>query len=394
MNVATHPFNAISLCSGAAGLDIGVRLSIPHARTICWVEWEAYAAALLVRRMEEGALDEAPVWSDLRTFDGKPWRGVVDCVTAGFPCQPFSTAGKRLGADDPRHLWPHVRRILEETGAPFLFCENVEGHVSLGFEQVDGELRGMGYQVAAALVSASDLANSHQRLRLFFLAYSAERGQRIMRSASGCDGLTECDGAAVDDATGARCGDARQWSELRIERLRECVSGAGCQPVANASIGGRGIDQPGPRAQGGVAAGRSGEDVAITARNDGNGQYGEGGSWLGVCKAGDAVADTSPVGPQGERCERTSCGTRLSDWSSGANLPIYPPGPGDIDGWRRVLEIDSTIEPAICRMADGLAETVDRHRRPRLRLCGNGVFPTAAALAFAACVAQLDGVEA
>jgi DNA (cytosine-5)-methyltransferase 1 len=100
----------LSLCSGAGGLDLRLHLALPEYRTVGHVERDAYAAAILVARMEDAALDPAPVWDDVATFDCRPWRGAVDIVTAGYPCQPFSVAVKRRGADDPRHLWPHAAR--------------------------------------------------------------------------------------------------------------------------------------------------------------------------------------------------------------------------------------------------------------------------------------------
>jgi DNA (cytosine-5)-methyltransferase 1 len=99
--------HALSLCAGAGGIDLGLTIACPTYRTVCYVEREAYAAATLVARMEDKALDCAPVWDDVGTFDGRPWRGAVDILTGGCPCQPFSVAGKRKGVDDPRHLWPH-----------------------------------------------------------------------------------------------------------------------------------------------------------------------------------------------------------------------------------------------------------------------------------------------
>ncbi|MCC6580967.1 MAG: DNA cytosine methyltransferase, partial [Phycisphaeraceae bacterium] len=195
-----RPINIISLCSGAGGLDLGVRLAIPTARVVCWVEWEAYAAGLLAERMAQGVVDEAPVWSNLRTFDGRPWCGLVDGIVAGYPCQPFSVAGKRSGADDHRHLWPHVRRVFEESGAWFLFCENVDGHLSMGFGDVEEELHGLGCRVVPAVVSASDVAFPHRRRRLFFLAYRASGGLGIRGESPDGDGLADRRDAAVDDA--------------------------------------------------------------------------------------------------------------------------------------------------------------------------------------------------
>ena len=106
-----------------AGSTSGSPSPLPGYRTVGHVERETYAAAILVARMEDAALDPAPVWDDVATFDGRPWRGAVDIVTAGYPCQPFSVAGKRRGADDPRHLWPHVARIVGEVEPPFVFLE-------------------------------------------------------------------------------------------------------------------------------------------------------------------------------------------------------------------------------------------------------------------------------
>jgi DNA (cytosine-5)-methyltransferase 1 len=141
--------------------------------------------------MADTALDEAPVWSDLRTCDGSLWRGKVDILTAGYPCQPFSTAGLRRGTEDPRHLWPEVARILRETAAPVLVAENVLGHLSLGFDTVQRELQGMGYQVASGIYSAAEVGASHIRQRLFILAYA---DREHARSLAGLDGAARAAG--------------------------------------------------------------------------------------------------------------------------------------------------------------------------------------------------------
>ncbi|MFN3314831.1 MAG: DNA cytosine methyltransferase [Hyphomonas sp.] len=120
--------------------------------------------------MEDASLDQAVVWDDVGTFDGRPWCGAVDIVTAGYPCQPFSVAGKRRGADDPRHLWPHVARIIGEVEPPFVFLENVAHHLRLGFPEVASGLVGMGYKLAAGLFTAAEVGAPHKRERLFILA--------------------------------------------------------------------------------------------------------------------------------------------------------------------------------------------------------------------------------
>lgn len=162
----------IALCAGVGGLELGLHIAEPGYRTVCYVEREAFPAAALVARMADEALDSAPVWDDVSTFDGRPWRGKVHILTAGYPCQPFSQAGRRQGEADPRHLWPEVRRIIGELDPEWCFFENVEGHMSLGADAVFNDLQGMGFSVKAGLFSAAEVGASHQRRRLFIVAHA------------------------------------------------------------------------------------------------------------------------------------------------------------------------------------------------------------------------------
>lgn len=174
--IGEKQINGVALCAGVGGIDLGLHIAEPGYRTVCFVEREAFAAAALVARMGDKAMDSAPIWDDIKTFEGRRWRGCVDIVTAGYPCQPFSTAGHRLGVRDPRHLWPHVRRIWAQTGAEWLFLENVGGHLSLGFEDVHRELSRLGCAIAARLQTAAETGASHQRERLFILAHRSRTG--------------------------------------------------------------------------------------------------------------------------------------------------------------------------------------------------------------------------
>jgi DNA (cytosine-5)-methyltransferase 1 len=169
----------LSLCTGGAGLDLGLQLALRDVCTVCCVEHEAAAIEILAEAMESGCLDEAPIWTDIRTFDGRPWCGVVDTVTAGYPCQPFSKAGCRRGCNDPRHLWPHVHRILGEVKPGVVLLENVPGHLSLGFGQVKEDLERLGYKVAAGLFTAAEIGSSQGRERLFILAVADAHGPRL-----------------------------------------------------------------------------------------------------------------------------------------------------------------------------------------------------------------------
>ena len=164
---ATH----VSLCAGYGGIDLGLKRAIPSLRTIAFSEIEAFACANLVSKMEAGHLDPAPIWTDVKTFPYASFHGKVDILSGGYPCQPFSAAGKRLGADDPRHLWPFIADGVAAMRPEWCFFENVEGHISLGLPNVIEDLAGMGYRTAWGIFSASECGAPHQRKRVFILAH-------------------------------------------------------------------------------------------------------------------------------------------------------------------------------------------------------------------------------
>ncbi len=172
------PLRGLSLCTGLAGLELGLHIAEPQYRTICYVERNAYCSATLVERMAEKRLDDAPIWSDVTSFDGKPWRGKVDIITGGYPCQPFSVCGKRAGEEDPRHLWPSIRRIIEEIEPRYCFFENVQGHIDRGFSTVARDLENLGFSVQAGLFTAAEVGASHRRARLFILANANSQHKR------------------------------------------------------------------------------------------------------------------------------------------------------------------------------------------------------------------------
>lgn len=198
-----RPFRVLSLCSGGGGLDLGLRMAVPNARTVCYVEIEAFAAACLEAKMSEGWLDEAPIWSDLSTFDGKSWRGAVDCVMGGYPCQPFSVAGQRSGVDHAEHLWPHVRRIVEETEPTWCFFENVSGHITLGLDTVFADLQGLDYDTEVGIFAAEEVGATHKRERIFILANGG--GGKFSRSQPGrSERIPRGSGAILADTSGER----------------------------------------------------------------------------------------------------------------------------------------------------------------------------------------------
>jgi DNA (cytosine-5)-methyltransferase 1 len=173
----------VSLCAGYGGIDIGLGRALPGLRTIAFSEIEAFACANLVAKMEAGLLDAAPIWTDLKTFPWDEFRDSVDILSTGYPCQPFSAAGKRAGADDPRHLWPYIADGIVRMRPRACFFENVEGHITLGLRDVLQDLATMGYRTTWGIFSAAEVGAPHQRKRVFIFAN--RQGERVQRCWSG-----------------------------------------------------------------------------------------------------------------------------------------------------------------------------------------------------------------
>lgn len=383
-------YTILSLYSGGGGLDLGFRLAVRGARTVCYVERDAAAIALLVDHMQTGQLDDAPLWSDSGTFDGQPWRGKVDWIIGGFPCQPFSVAGKLSGTDDERWLWPHIERLVREIRPGGLFLENVPGLFHGGIEHVLGGLASLGYDAEWITVRASDVGATHRRERVFILAQriSTRRAQAGQRRDQYAGNEPE-----------TRCGElGRSDSEPRDALER------GLRP------------EPG----------RDGRDVAHTRHGTGCTEQGQQhDAWRGVEAAGagqpsavDDVGDTDQQGLQ-ERIEQPGMGRTES--SRPARPFAWPPGPSDTDAWAAVLRERPDLAPAVDNPAngkrkgqqetaaireqrisglasqndDGNREAIESEvrgmadgtprglaRTDRLRILGNGVVPQQAALAF------------
>jgi hypothetical protein len=162
------------MCAGYGGIGLGIKnIFGERLRTIAYCELEGFAQANLISKMEKGLLDAAPIWSDLKTFPYESFHGLVDILIAGYPCQPFSAAGKRAGKEDPRHLWPWIADGIRLLQPRMCFFENVEGHISLGLSTVISDLEELGYAVSWGIFSASEVGAPHQRKRVFIMAYDS-----------------------------------------------------------------------------------------------------------------------------------------------------------------------------------------------------------------------------
>jgi len=175
----TTEITHISLCSGYGGIDLGLKgVFGENVRTVAYAEIEAFAIECLLARMEGGQLDAAPIWPNLKSFPWGAFSDRVDILSGGYPCQPFSAAGKRLGTEDPRHLWPFIADGIRIMRPKFCFFENVEGHISLGLRAVIEELGSIGYKTTWGIFSASEVGAPHQRKRVFIMAdRDGKRGQ-------------------------------------------------------------------------------------------------------------------------------------------------------------------------------------------------------------------------
>lgn len=159
----------LALFAGAGGGILGGHLL--GWETVCAVEWNEYAAAVLCARQNEGVLPHFPIWDDVQTFDGKPWRGLVDVVSGGFPCQDISSAGRGAGIEGERSsMWKHMARIIGEVRPRFAFMENSPMLTSRGLGVVLGDLAALGYDAEWGCLSGREAGANHERDRIWIVA--------------------------------------------------------------------------------------------------------------------------------------------------------------------------------------------------------------------------------
>jgi DNA (cytosine-5)-methyltransferase 1 len=161
--------NELALFAGAGGGILGGHLL--GWRTVCAVEWEAYPASVLCARQNDGLLPPFPIWDDVQTFDGKPWRGIVDVVSGGFPCQDISAAGKGAGIDGERSgMWGQMARIISEVRPKYAFIENSPMLTSRGLERVLADLAKLGFDAEWGVLGAAHVGAPHLRERIWICA--------------------------------------------------------------------------------------------------------------------------------------------------------------------------------------------------------------------------------
>jgi DNA (cytosine-5)-methyltransferase 1 len=195
-------------------------------KTVCGVEQNTYRRSVLMARQNDGALDPFPIWDDVCTFDGLPWRGRVDVVSGGFPCQAYSTAARgKNNADD---LWPEMRRVVAEVAPRYVFAENVARRA---IDAAADDLEEMGYETRCIALSASDLGADHDRQRYWLGAYADVRGElcgEVDAETSWMQGICKGVWQAVPGSVRASDGVAG-----RLDRLK--AAGDGQVPIVAAT---------------------------------------------------------------------------------------------------------------------------------------------------------------
>jgi DNA (cytosine-5)-methyltransferase 1 len=290
--------NELALFAGAGGGILGGKLL--GWRTVCAVEIGDYARRVLLSRQDDGSLPPFPIWDDVRTFDGCPWRGVVDIVTGGFPCQDISAAGKGAGIEGERSgLWGEMARIIGEVRPRYALVENSPVLTSRGLGVVLGDLAAMGYDARWGVLGAVHAGAPHKRERIWIVADSEGFGER----SGTWSGLDER-GREQLESTGTRC-DADHGGEASVAD-------------ADSSVCRRGADQSQWEKKGRVIARGCGEGLSDTE-------------------------DTE------SRRRRDGTG-----WRSGSPIDDDGAGAEGTDWW--------FTEPDVGRVAHGVAARVDRLR--------------------------------
>jgi len=401
--------NIISFCTGYGGLELGIRRAGVDVRTVVNVEIEAFCCANLVAKTEEGRMDNAPIWTDLKTFPAREFRGKIHGLIGGYPCQPFSSAGKRQGEKDPRHLWPYLLKHVRAIRPVWCFWENVAGHTTMGLWRVLSDLEEEGYRCAWGIFSAEEVGAPHQRKRVFILARLGNSPSlRPHRGSENCEGeQSEVLGERLesDELANSDCDEQTEERGDNGEVLK--VSQIKGQELSPTLLGGEST-------QGGELANPTSRQPRQSQARNG-GQDTSGGSE-------EELADS--VGGRFEQCEseskeegRTCCESSHTQWPArpgeeqyeweeprvvvdskesrlqgcgephtkdgrecekdGAEVLSRATNTGTHEGVPGSKESTSEAQSKL-----GGATNGTQHRVDRLRLLGNGVVPQTAELAW------------
>ena len=334
-----------SLFSGIGGFDLA-------ARWMGWdnvfhVEWNPWC-----RKVLEHHFPHSQSFTDVKQFDGSAWRGRVDIITGGFPCQPYSMAGKRLGKDDERHLWPEMLRIIREAAPAYVVGENVRGLTNWNggvvFEEVCLDLEAAGYEVWTGILPAAGVGAPHRRDRVWFVAH-ADRGADLRTpgrdaGTSASEGLSQRHEVRIPNESG----DVRDAADTDCRGLEGTIEiGRYGVNVERQSQFGHAADTDGRR-----SVSRC-EDIQ-SKQSDGHGPVGEGRK--------RNAADTNGIGFE----ERIT--------AAESSEPRFGPGHGGADAANAERDgLEHSTQPGSITGSEGATrERIAGHAAPA---CWTG-FPT------------------
>ena len=371
--------NELALFAGAGGGILGGKLL--GWRTVCAVEWEPYPASVLMQRQNDGILAPFPIWDDVRTFDGLPWRGRVDVVSGGFPCQDISAAGKGAGIDGARSgMWAHMARIIGEVRPRYAFVENSPMLTSRGLGRVLGDLAALGFDARWCVLGADDAGAPHRRDRIWIAAHASRvsrdewraESARQLGQAGPANGVADVAHAISTQEHSERGPYQRGWISVgRDEQAAQCedgLAGADCLNGCSENV----ADAKGER-RGETRQLRPDEPQERT------------------CSKGKTLPDAMRNGLQGQRGGGDSSGPfrlRSGTRSHQEQYLRHPAGSGLSHGSDRSMGRPGAhaqsqrpgwwaAEPNVGRVANGVAARVDR-----LKAIGNGQVSAVAALAW------------
>ena len=342
---------------------------MPECRTIAYVEIEAFAVQNLVDKIEAQQLDAAPVHTNIKTFPFRQFRGCVDILSGGFPCQPFSQAGKKKGVEDERHLWPFIERGIEQCRPSVVFFENVQGIISTKTGNGDSVLKyvltsleQLGYRATAGVFSAEEIGAPHQRKRVFILgATKAMADSNNNRYGQNTTRQEKKGGVSQEHRQEVCGGMSDRTSQQHNSELADST---------DIRCGGR------SNRNGAIGSGIQIEETQVRSmvRSQASGCSGDFGE----------LADTNIEGLERYQCNSaTEQNKPISPDTWSKNSIRWPSRPNEPQyDWEepRVFETQPELGGAIDGFASGL--DANRNRTDRLRLCGNGVVPGVAEKAF------------
>ena len=381
----------VDLCSGIGGFALGFEwagLSTP----VLFCDIEPWCRSVLRKHWPH-----VPIHSDVKELANDPERFIPDCdiLTAGYPCQPFSSAGKRQGEQDDRHIWPYILQIVAHKRPTWTVFENVYGHVSLGLDTVLADLEAEGYTTRTFIVPACGVGAPHRRDRLWIVGYTEHNGPST----------STLQGEHGENERGSQEGQktSQQFAGTSKPRIREDVGNAkdnGCDGGSE-GVGREGTESQQDESQLEIWSQLSGPsaDVADTSSagskarsahrvgdDDDSRRDSKESTGAGSKRGGADVADPESVGVQGlrssgEQESHTYAQQEVSVRSSedvadtvSQRAQGGTAGRQDAENAREssrgAPEWDWDVEPDVGRVANGVPKRVDR-----LRGLGNAIVP-------------------